>query len=66
MVQPFAILDKLGPGQHLAATCLGCSRAEIVFIEGAGHLFEEPGALDQVIALAGGWLAERLAVQTSP
>jgi putative phosphoribosyl transferase len=27
---------------------------------GAGHLFEEPGALDQVARLAGEWLARHL------
>ncbi len=31
---------------------------ELVIIEGAGHLFEEPGTLDQVIVHAGRWFAE--------
>jgi dienelactone hydrolase len=35
-------------------------RLEIV--PGAGHLFEEPGALEQVAALAGDWFAARLPV----
>jgi putative phosphoribosyl transferase len=30
---------------------------ELVIIEGAGHLFEEPGTLDQVIAHASRWFA---------
>jgi dienelactone hydrolase len=34
------------------------SRLEI--IAGAGHLFEEPGAMAQVAALAGDWFAEHL------
>ena len=29
-------------------------------VPGAGHLFEEPGALDQVVALARAWYAEHL------
>jgi putative phosphoribosyl transferase len=33
---------------------------ELVLVPGAGHLFEEPGALDQVCALAGGWFARHL------
>ena len=34
---------------------------ELAIIEGAGHLFEEPGALDQVTALAGQWFTRHLA-----
>lgn len=30
---------------------------EMIIIEGAGHLFEEPGTLDEVIAHAGRWFA---------
>jgi putative phosphoribosyl transferase len=33
-------------------------RLEVV--PGAGHLFEEPGALEQVARLAGGWLVRNL------
>jgi putative phosphoribosyl transferase len=33
---------------------------EMVVIEGAGHLFEEPGALDQVTALAADWFRRHL------
>jgi putative phosphoribosyl transferase len=36
----------------------GVARLEIV--PGAGHLFEEPGALETVCELAGNWFAERL------
>lgn len=42
-------LRKLGSGHDL----------EIV--EGATHLFEEPGALDEVARLAGGWFSRHLA-----
>jgi putative phosphoribosyl transferase len=33
---------------------------ELEVIPGATHLFEEPGALDQVARIAGGWLVEHL------
>jgi putative phosphoribosyl transferase len=35
--------------------------AEMAVIEGAGHLFEEPGALDQVTELAVDWFTRHLA-----
>lgn len=31
------------------------AKVELVIVPGAGHLFEEPGTLDQVIALAANW-----------
>jgi len=34
--------------------------ASIVVVPGAGHLFEEPGALDTVADLAGDWFVEHL------
>lgn len=37
------------------------SRTELVLVEGATHLFEEPGALDKVSALARDWFLEHLA-----
>jgi putative phosphoribosyl transferase len=43
-----------------AATLLGGSR-ELAVIPGAGHLFEEPGALDDVARLASGWFVRHLA-----
>jgi putative phosphoribosyl transferase len=43
-----------------AATVLGGPR-ELAVIPGAGHLFEEPGALDDVARLAGGWFVRHLA-----
>lgn len=33
---------------------------ELVVIPGAGHLFEEPGALEQVSSLAAKWFLRRL------
>lgn len=42
-----------------AAERLRCP-TQIVLVEGATHLFEEPGALEQVAALAIAWFAEHL------
>jgi dienelactone hydrolase len=39
-----------------AARLLGC-RHELAVIPGASHLFEEPGALEQVASLATSWFA---------
>ena len=38
---------------------LTCEK-ELTIVPGAGHLFEEPGALDEVVALAGAWFGARL------
>ncbi|WP_107966834.1 dienelactone hydrolase family protein [Sphingomonas oleivorans] len=38
---------------------LGCEK-RLEIVPGAGHLFEEPGTLDQVIYLARDWFAEHL------
>ncbi len=40
-------------------------QGELKVIPGATHLFEEPGALDEVARLAGEWLARHLAGSTS-
>jgi putative phosphoribosyl transferase len=37
------------------------SEASLEIVPGAGHLFEEPGALEQVAELAAGWFARWLA-----
>ena len=37
-----------------ASSHLGCPN-ELALVSGASHLFEEPGALDQVVKLAGEW-----------
>ena len=42
-----------------AANRLGATHAVRV-VDGAGHLFEEPGALDRVASLAGDWFREYL------
>jgi putative phosphoribosyl transferase len=39
---------------QIAGTC------EVAVVPGAGHLFEEPGALDEVARLAGDWFARHL------
>src|SRR5689334_13707764 len=35
--------------------------SDLAVVPGAGHLFQEPGALDQVAALAAGWFARYIA-----
>ncbi len=35
--------------------------AELVIVPGAGHLFEEPGTLEEVVRLAGAWFLRHLA-----
>jgi putative phosphoribosyl transferase len=42
-----------------AAELLRC-RHELAVVPGAGHLFEEPGALEQVARLAGSWFVRHL------
>lgn len=37
--------------------------AEVAVVPGAGHLFEEPGALEEVARLAGDWFARHLGPQ---
>ncbi len=37
----------------------------LAVVPGAGHLFEEPGALDEVATLAAGWFVEHLAGGTA-
>ncbi len=44
-----------------AAALLRCPH-ELVVVDGAGHLFEEPGALERVAELAIGWFARHLAI----
>ena len=36
------------------------ARCELAIVEGAGHLFEEPGTLAEAAELAGGWFEENL------
>ena len=42
---------------------LTCERA-LEIVPGATHLFEEPGTLDQVVALARDWFASHLSRST--
>jgi len=37
-----------------------CAVRDLVIIDGATHLFEEPGALDEVARLAGEWFVTHL------
>ena len=46
----------------LALAGLRCTK-ELVVVPGATHLFEEPGALEQVAAHAARWFAQHLAPQ---
>jgi putative phosphoribosyl transferase len=48
-----------------AAGQLRCAH-ELVVVPGATHLFEEPGALDEVARLAGDWFATHLSVDALP
>ena len=48
-----------------AAAMLRCPH-RLVVVEGAGHLFEEPGALEAVAQLAVQWFGERLHAAASP
>lgn len=43
-----------------ALTQLSCDVKELKIVPGATHLFEEPGALEQVADLAGRWFARHL------
>ena len=42
-----------------AQDAMHCER-EMVIVPGAGHLFEEPGTLDQVVTLARNWFRQHL------
>jgi putative phosphoribosyl transferase len=43
-----------------ALTRLGTQDKELVVVPGAGHLFEEPGKLEEVARLAANWFTSRL------
>ncbi|QLC26490.1 alpha/beta hydrolase [Parasphingopyxis algicola] len=47
---------------NAAARHLQCVK-EITIVEGAGHLFEEPGTLDEVIRHAGRWFLTHLSAE---
>lgn len=44
---------------------LSC-RSRLEVVAGATHLFEEPGAMEEVIRLAGAWLEEQLKADPAP
>jgi dienelactone hydrolase len=44
-----------------ALQLLGAAETQLVVVPGATHLFEEPGALEQVAELAASWFARHLA-----
>ncbi|MDE2561311.1 MAG: dienelactone hydrolase family protein [Sphingomonadales bacterium] len=46
-----------------AAHGLMNERSRMAIVPGAGHLFEEPGTLDQVVALATAWFLSHLGVR---
>jgi putative phosphoribosyl transferase len=55
--------DTLLIEPHRAALrALNCEK-RLVVVPGATHLFEEPGALDEVARLAGDWFADHLGVR---
>jgi len=45
---------------------LGCRHKELAVVPGATHLFEEPGTLERVSALAGQWFARHLRAVQHP
>jgi dienelactone hydrolase len=53
---------------ELNRTAMSRMRSEVSLeiVPGATHLFEEPGALDQVARLAGGWFASHLGGMPAP
>jgi len=48
--------------QALAA--LGCSQKKLIVIPGATHLFEEPGALEEVAKVAAEWFSRHFAFKS--
>ncbi len=48
-----------------AALLLRCQH-QLEIVPGATHLFEEPGALEQVSELAGSWFARWLTAEPEP
>lgn len=54
----FSAESKAGPVSNVF-DLLHCKR-EMVIVPGAGHLFEEPGTLDQVVELTTDWFLRHL------
>jgi putative phosphoribosyl transferase len=53
-------LDREVLALNRAAAAKMPGEVEVQVVEGAGHLFEEPGALEAVVALARDWLTARI------
>ncbi len=53
-------LDEEVIGLNRDAVRMMRAMAEVIIVSRAGHLFEEPGALDEVAHLAGDWFASHL------
>ena len=45
---------------------LGCSEKNLLVVPGATHLFEEPGALEEVASLASGWFSHYFELGVHP
>jgi putative phosphoribosyl transferase len=56
-------LDEQVIGLNRAARQRMSGECELVIIEGASHLFEEPGTLDEVVEHASRWFLDRFALQ---
>jgi len=50
---------------HQAQARLRCP-CSLVVVRGAGHLFEEPGTLNEVAELARGWFTRHLVTAAEP
>lgn len=58
-------LDREVLALNREALALLPGRKELTVIEGAGHLFEEPGTLDRVVELARAWFVRHLGTPDS-
>jgi putative phosphoribosyl transferase len=56
-----ALDEKVVSLNRQALRQLQCQNKQLVLIPGATHLFEEPGALEQVAQAAAAWFAQHLA-----
>jgi pimeloyl-ACP methyl ester carboxylesterase len=56
--------ERVIPLNESALGRLGAQVKELVIVPGATHLFEEPGALDEVARLAADWFGRHLSVKS--
>ena len=54
------LVCQLGQGGRQALAELACEEKQLAVVPGATHLFEEPGALDEVARLAAEWFTNHL------